>query len=321
MLLQINHITKTYNVNSSFKRKKQTVLNDISLSLNKGDSIALIGESGCGKSTLGKIIAGLLQPDSGEIMWKQTAIQNLSPRKRKALRKDIQMIYQNSTSTFHPLQSIGTSIAEPLLNYKLCTKAQAKKQVTECMEQVGLSESFYQRLPKELSGGQRQRANIARGIILHPQLIVCDEVVSSLDFSLRTQILNLLNDLKKQYHLSYLFISHDLSVVKHISDRVAVMYLGSIVEIAEKNELFSNPLHPYTQALLSAIPIPDVDAERKQIYLEGEVPSPLNPPSGCRFHTRCQYASQKCRELRPELNDIGNGHCIACHCAGKEKER
>ena len=201
-------------------------------------------------------------------MWKQTAIQNLSPRKRKALRKDIQMIYQNSTSTFHPLQSIGTSIAEPLLNYKLCTKAQAKKQVTECMEQVGLSESFYQRLPKELSGGQRQRANIARGIILHPQLIVCDEVVSSLDFSLRTQILNLLNDLKKQYHLSYLFISHDLSTVKYVCNKAIIMYRGVIVEKLETTEhLEQTVCHPYSKELFAAVPVTSPFCVKKDIFL------------------------------------------------------
>ena len=313
MLLQINHITKTYNVNSSFKRKKQTVLNDISLSLNKGDSIALIGESGCGKSTLGKIIAGLLQPDSGEIMWKQTAIQNLSPRKRKALRKDIQMIYQNSTSTFHPLQSIGTSIAEPLLNYKLCTKAQAKKQVTECMEQVGLSESFYHRLTKELSGGQRQRANIARGIILHPQLIVCDEVVSSLDFSLRTQILNLLNDLKKQYHLSYLFISHDLSTVKYVCNKAIIMYRGVIVEKLETTEhLEQTVCHPYSKELFAAVPVtsPFLRKERHISFPKGwDEPS----TQGCVFQNRCTHRKDICKKIQPQLREMAPGHFIACH--------
>ena len=294
MLLQINHITKTYHVNSSFKRKKQTVLNNISLSLNKGDSIALIGESGCGKSTLGKIIAGLLQPDSGEILWNQTEIQNLSPRKRKALHKDIQMIYQNSTATFHPLQSIGTSIAEPLLNYKLCTKAQAKKQVIECMEQVGLSESFYQRLPKELSGGQRQRANIARGIILHPQLIICDEVVSSLDFSLRIQILNLLNDLKKQYHLSYLFISHDLSTVKYVCNKAIIMYRGVIIEKLESVEhLEQTVYHPYSKELFAAIPVAS-PFQRKERHIS--FPKGWDEPStqGCVFQNRCVYCKEIC---------------------------
>ena len=308
-----NNATLESNVNSSFKRKKQTVLNDISLSLNKGDSIALIGESGCGKSTLGKIIAGLLQPDSGEIMWKQTAIQNLSPRKRKALRKDIQMIYQNSTSTFHPLQSIGTSIAEPLLNYKLCTKAQAKKQVTECMEQVGLSESFYQRLPKELSGGQRQRANIARGIILHPQLIVCDEVVSSLDFSLRTQILNLLNDLKKQYHLSYLFISHDLSTVKYVCNKAIIMYRGVIVEKLETTEhLEQTVCHPYSKELFAAVPVtsPFLRKERHISFPKGwDEPS----TQGCVFQNRCTHRKDICKKIQPQLREMAPGHFIACH--------
>lgn len=283
--------------------------------------MGLVGESGCGKSTFGRCVLRLIEPTEGKVLYENKDLLQFSKDEMRKMRRKLQMVFQDPYASLNPRMTVMEIIKAPLDVYKIGTKEERIEKVLEMAKIVGLNADAMNRYPHEFSGGQRQRIVIARALILNPEFIVCDEPVSALDVSIRSQVLNLIHDIQKKYNLSYLFISHDLSVVKHISDRVAVMYLGSIVEIAEKNELFSNPLHPYTQALLSAIPIPDVDAERKQIYLEGEVPSPLNPPSGCRFHTRCQYASQKCRELRPELNDIGNGHCIACHCAGKEKER
>ena len=274
---------------------------DVSFSLQRGKTLGIVGE--------------------GKVLYENKDLLQFSKDEMRKMRRKLQMVFQDPYASLNPRMTVMEIIKAPLDVYKIGTKEERIEKVLEMAKIVGLNADAMNRYPHEFSGGQRQRIVIARALILNPEFIVCDEPVSALDVSIRSQVLNLIHDIQKKYNLSYLFISHDLSVVKHISDRVAVMYLGSIVEIAEKNELFSNPLHPYTQALLSAIPIPDVDAERKQIYLEGEVPSPLNPPSGCRFHTRCQYASQKCRELRPELNDIGNGHCIACHCAGKEKER
>ena len=317
MLLRVENLKKYFQT----PRGMLHAVDDVSFSIEKGKTLGVVGESGCGKSTLGRVILHLLDSSGGKIFFEDEDITNVKKKHLKELQRSMQIIFQDPFSSLNPRMTVSELIREPLLITKTVPKDQIDRRVKEIMDTVGLAERLVNSYPHELDGGRRQRIGVARALVLNPKFIVCDEPVSALDVSIRSQVLNLIHDIQKKYNLSYLFISHDLSVVKHISDRVAVMYLGSIVEIAEKNELFSNPLHPYTQALLSAIPIPDVDAERKQIYLEGEVPSPLNPPSGCRFHTRCQYASQKCRELRPELNDIGNGHCIACHCAGKEKER
>ena len=303
------------------KGQKLRAVDNVSIDIKRGETLGLVGESGCGKSTFGRCVLRLIEPTEGKVLYENKDLLQFSKDEMRKMRRKLQMVFQDPYASLNPRMTVMEIIKAPLDVYKIGTKEERIEKVLEMAKIVGLNADAMNRYPHEFSGGQRQRIVIARALILNPEFIVCDEPVSALDVSIRSQVLNLIHDIQKKYNLSYLFISHDLSVVKHISDRVAVMYLGSIVEIAEKNELFSNPLHPYTQALLSAIPIPDVDAERKQIYLEGEVPSPLNPPSGCRFHTRCQYASQKCRELRPELNDIGNGHCIACHCAGKEKER
>lgn len=321
--IRIEGLTKEFDVGRSFLEKGQKLraVDNVSLDIKRGETLGLVGESGCGKSTFGRCVLRLIEPTEGKVLYENKDLLQFSKDEMRKMRRKLQMVFQDPYASLNPRMTVMEIIKAPLDVYIIGTKEERIEKVLEMAKIVGLNADAMNRYPHEFSGGQRQRIVIARALILNPEFIVCDEPVSALDVSIRSQVLNLIHDIQKKYNLSYLFISHDLSVVKHISDRVAVMYLGSIVEIAEKNELFSNPLHPYTQALLSAIPIPDVDAERKQIYLEGEVPSPLNPPSGCRFHTRCQYASQKCRELRPELNDIGNGHCIACHCAGKEKER
>ena len=321
--IRIEGLTNEFDVGRSFLEKGQKLraVDNVSLDIKRGETLGLVGESGCGKSTFGRCVLRLIEPTEGKVLYENKDLLQFSKDEMRKMRRKLQMVFQDPYASLNPRMTVMEIIKAPLDVYKIGTKEERIEKVLEMAKIVGLNADAMNRYPHEFSGGQRQRIVIARALILNPEFIVCDEPVSALDVSIRSQVLNLIHDIQKKYNLSYLFISHDLSVVKHISDRVAVMYLGSIVEIAEKNELFSNPLHPYTQALLSAIPIPDVDAERKQIYLEGEVPSPLNPPSGCRFHTRCQYASQKCRELRPELNDIGNGHCIACHCAGKEKER
>ena len=302
--IRIEGLTKEFDVGRSFLEKGQKLraVDNVSLDIKRGETLGLVGESGCGKSTFGRCVLRLIEPTEGKVLYENKDLLQFSKDEMRKMRRKLQMVFQDPYASLNPRMTVMEIIKAPLDVYKIGTKEERIEKVLEMAKIVGLNADAMNRYPHEFSGGQRQRIVIARALILNPEFIVCDEPVSALDVSIRSQVLNLIHDIQKKY-------------------RVAVMYLGSIVEIAEKNELFSNPLHPYTQALLSAIPIPDVDAERKQIYLEGEVPSPLNPPSGCRFHTRCQYASQKCRELRPELNDIGNGHCIACHCAGKEKER
>ncbi len=295
----------------------------VSFFIRKGETLGLVGESGCGKSTLGLTLLRLIPPDGGKIFFKvngdrKVELSSIKSSNMRPIRRLIQIIFQDPYSSLNPRMRIRDIIGEGLLIHNLAsTKREAYAIVAEVLERVGLLKEHLDRYPHEFSGGQRQRIVIARALALKPSFIVCDEPVSALDVSVRSQVLNLLKDLQEEYGLTYLFISHDLSVVKHISDRIAVMYLGKIVEKAEKKELFNNPLHPYTRALLSAVPYPDPKKRGKRIILHGDVPSPLNPPSGCRFHPRCPFAIKLCSEEEPVLRDIGNGHFIACHRAGE----
>ena len=312
MLLQFNHVKKSYPA-EGWGKCGNIVLHDLMLQLESGDSLALIGESGCGKSTLGRLAAGLDLVDSGEILWNGENFSGLSSRRRKELRRHVQMVYQNSTSTFHPLRSIGESIREPLLNYRVCGKQEAKEKAIQCMEQVGLGPELYSRMPRELSGGQRQRANIARGLILYPKLLICDEVVSSLDFSLRRQILDLLNDLKEKFSLSYLFISHDLSTVKYVCNRVAVLYQGEFVERLDSVENLQHRVrHPYSRDLFQAVPIADPTKRKKRtvVLTKGW---DIRPESGCRFQNRCRFRTELCENTRPQERKIAPGHWVSCH--------
>ena len=289
-------------------------VNDVSFEIKKGEVFSLVGESGCGKSTTARTVIRLLEPTSGQVLYKGKDISHLGPNELLPYRKSMQMIFQDPYASLNPRQRVADIIMEPLLFHGIAkTKEEARERCMSILARVGLRPEQAGRYPHQFSGGQRQRIVIARALVLNPEFVVCDEPVSALDVSVRAQVLNLIQELKKKKHLTYMFISHDLSVVKYISDRIAVMYLGRIVEIAEKNELYNNPQHPYTKALLSAIPIPDVDNKMKREILTGDVPSPLNPPSGCYFHTRCKYATERCKTECPALHDVGNGHMVACH--------
>jgi len=312
-----------------FSRKIGEVkaVDDVTLTIKKGETFGLVGESGCGKTTLGKTIIRLLDPDSGKILFdpegslpddpsedfKKYDIAGLRGKKLKQLRRYMQIVYQNPSTSLNPRMLVKDIVAEPLLVQKICKKREAEERVLEILERVGLSKEHLFRYPHEFSGGQRQRIAIARALITHPKFVVLDEPTSSVDVSVRASLIKLFKDLQQRMGLTYLFISHDLSVIEAMSDRVAVMYLGKIVEIAEPSELFKNPLHPYTQALFSAIPIPDPEAKKKRIILKGEPPSPANPPSGCRFHPRCPYAKEICRKEEPRLVEVKPGHFVACH--------
>lgn len=290
----------------------------VNFSIRRGETLGLVGESGCGKSTIGRLILGLHQSTSGEILFNGQDICKMNKKQLHDLRKDLQIIFQDPFSSLNPRMSIGEIIGEPLrIHAKAQSRAELDKEVSRLMDVVGLSARLFNAYPHELDGGRRQRVGIARALSLQPQFIVCDEPVSSLDVSIQAQVLNLLKDLQKQYGTAYLFIAHDLSVVQHISDRVAVMYLGKMVELSDWKSLYAEPNHPYTQALLSAVPIPDPDVQqnRKRIILAGDPPSPIDPPSGCRFHTRCPIAQAKCSEEAPEFREIGEGHFCACHYA------
>ena len=316
VLLEVQKVKKEFVTSKSLTGKPLKIVHavdSVDLTIYEGETIGVVGESGCGKSTLGRCILQLIRPTAGNVLYRGEDITKLNKEQMRQMRRKMQLIFQDPYASLNPRMTVLELIMAPLEAFGIGTMEERVQRVKEIMELVGMPENMMNRYPHEFSGGQRQRIVIARALVLNPEFVVCDEPVSALDVSVRAQVLNLIQELKKKKHLTYMFISHDLSVVKYISDRIAVMYLGRIVEIAEKNELYNNPMHPYTKALLSAIPIPDVDNKMKREILTGDVPSPLNPPSGCYFHTRCKYATERCKTECPALHDVGNGHMVACH--------
>lgn len=321
-LLKVEHLHKEFPTGSGFmggkfSKKVVSAVNDLSFEIRAGETFGLVGESGCGKSTTGRAIMHLDPPTSGKVYFEGRDISKMNKKELKAMRREMQFIFQDPYASLNPRMTIGEIISEPMVIHGIGTPEERIQRVRELLDVVGLNPEHINRYPHEFSGGQRQRVGIARSFILRPKLIICDEPVSALDVSIQAQVLNLLKDLQKQYGTAYLFIAHDLSVVQHISDRVAVMYLGKMVELSDWKSLYAEPNHPYTQALLSAVPIPDPDVQqnRKRIILAGDPPSPIDPPSGCRFHTRCPIAQAKCSEETPEFREIGEGHYCACHYA------
>lgn len=315
VLVDIQHLCKYFTVEKSFFGKPTSVLkavDDVSFQIKRGEAFGLVGESGCGKSTIGKLLVNLLTPTSGKIIFDGVDLTALSAKERRKYCKDIQLIFQDPYASLNPRMTVGDIIAEPIIINKLRPRNEVDKRVEYLLNCVGLSASYKNRYPHEFSGGQRQRVGIARALAVEPKLIVCDEPVSALDVSVQAQVLNLLDSLKKEFNLTYLFIAHGLNVVKHISDRVGVMYLGKLMEIAPKRELYNNPLNPYTQALLSAIPSVDPTKRRERIILEGDVPSPIDPPEGCRFCSRCFKRVEGCEKFKSELREVSENHFVAC---------
>lgn len=314
-LIEVQHLTKSFVADTDFFGRPTSfvqAVDDVSFTIRRGEAFGLVGESGCGKTTIGKMICGLLKPTSGQILFEGRDITALGQRDRRAMCRDIQLVFQDPYASLNPRMTIGKIIAEPILTNKILPKDQVDDRVDELLELVGLAPYMKNRYPHEFSGGQRQRVGIARALALNPKLIVCDEPVSALDVSIQAQVLNLLDDLKEQLGLTYLFIAHGLNVVKHISDRVGVMYLGRMMGIAPKESLYTEPLCPYTQALLSAIPSPDPKLQRRRIILEGDVPSPIDPPAGCRFASRCFAKIGACDVSAPEQREVLPDHICAC---------
>ena len=318
-LLIVNNLIMHFQVTQGiiFQRKVGVVhaVDDVSFEIKPGETLGLVGESGCGKSTTGRAILQLYSPTSGEVIFKGKDLTKLDSGDMRRMRRHLQIIFQDPYASLNPRMTVGNIISEPMQIHNLVAKNERSQRVQELLQTVGLNPYFASRYPHEFSGGERQRIGIARALVANPDFIVADEPVSALDVSIQAQIVNLLENLQEQFGLTYLFIAHDLSVVKHISDRVAVMYLGKIVEMADSNELYADPLHPYTKALLSAVPIPDplVEKGRERIILTGDVPSPINPPCGCRFRTRCAYVMNVCKQIDPHFADQGGGHFVACH--------
>jgi oligopeptide/dipeptide ABC transporter ATP-binding protein len=315
-LLEVAHLTKHYPVRGGvFGRGRGEVhaVDDVSFAIRQGETLGLVGESGCGKSTIGKTVLRLVEPTAGTIAWRGQHIHRLHGRAMRPYRRELQAVFQDPYASLNPRMRAADIVAEPIRNFEKVSAAEMGERVVSLFEKVGLRPDQMPRYPYEFSGGQRQRLGIARALAPRPKLIVCDEPVSALDVSVQAQVINLLGDLQREFGLSYLFIAHDLAVVEHISHRVAVMYLGRIVELAPTRAVFSHPQHPYTEALLSAVPVPDPTVQRKRIILAGDVPSPIDLPSGCRFHTRCPYAFDRCRVEEPALKEVLPGHFAACH--------
>ncbi|MEQ2637174.1 ABC transporter ATP-binding protein [Paratractidigestivibacter faecalis] len=322
-LLSVQHLCKEFPVESGvfgkrFSKKSVHAVNDVSFDIYEGETFGLVGESGCGKSTTGRCIMHLTRPTSGTVLFEGKDVSKMSKKELKEMRRHMQFIFQDPYASLNPRMTIGEIVSEPLIIHNVMPDAKEReKYVRELLDVVGLNPEHINRYPHEFSGGQRQRVGIARAFALKPKLIICDEPVSALDVSIQAQVLNLLNDLQKEYGTAYLFIAHDLSVVQHISDNIGVMYLGNMMEYADWKALYDRPYHPYTQSLLSAVPVPDPDvqATRKRIVLAGDPPSPIDAPSGCCFHTRCPMACEKCSRERPELREVEPGHFCACHFA------
>jgi len=314
-LVQIKGLKKYFPVGSGlFVSSKATVkaVDDVSFAIRRGETFGLVGESGCGKTTTGRCILRLIEPTAGEIYFDGVDLLKLSKKELRGKRRDMQIIFQDPFASLNPRMSVGQIISEPLEIHRIGNKAERKERVAELLKVVGLDPDYSRRYPHEFSGGQRQRIGIARALALNPKFIVADEPVSALDVSVQAQIVNLLQDLQAQYGLTYLFISHGLAVVEHISTRVGVMYLGKLVEVAPSEQIYRNPLHPYTQILLASIPIPDPDVKRERVTLEGDVPTPIDPPSGCYFHTRCPKAKSECKVIEPKLREVEKDHWVAC---------
>ena len=320
-LLEVRHLRKCFPIKKSITGKvlqELIAVDDISFTLNPGETLGIVGESGCGKTTMGRTILKLHQPSGGQIIFDGKDITSYTTKEMRDIRTKMQIIFQDPYSSLPPRSTVGDIISEPVLVHGIVPKEQVKEYVLDLMDKCGLRDYYYERYPHEFSGGQRQRICIARALSVQPQLVVCDEPVSALDVSIQAQIINLLKSLQKSMNLTYLFISHDLSVVKFISDKIGVMYLGSMVEFGNKKDIFDNPLHPYTKALFSAIPEPNPDVKMNRIVLKGDIPSPANPPKGCLFHTRCPYATEKCKHVPPKYTEHEPGHYAACHLLGEE---
>ena len=321
-LLEVRNLKKYYSVKSGFlnkDRRSVKAVDGINLSVKQGEILGIVGESGCGKSTFGRSILRLIEPTSGEVIFEGTNICGLKKEEMRLKRREMQIVFQDPGASLNPRLTVGEIIGEPLEVFHICEGKEKEERIYKLMDLVGINRAYINRFPHEFSGGQRQRLGIARALAVNPKLIICDEPVSALDVSIRAQVLNLMKELKDKLNLTYIFISHDLSVVHHICDRVAVMYLGRVVEIADKKQIYENPVHPYTKALLSPIPMPDPEVKRERIILQGDVPNPADPPSGCHFHKRCPYAKKECSETVPPFVTVEPGHQVLCWLAEEQQ--